>query len=78
MAILRMNDHNRIGVISEPSPQNEELEIGFYNERDQICLRQEDLPKIQKHYELFYLNRLHYLGKILEQQKAQKAAAEQY
>ena len=66
MAILRMNDHKRIGVSEPEDAEEQESEIGWYNEKGQICLRPEDLPKIQKHYELLYLNRLHYLGKIVE------------
>ena len=72
MVINRMTDDKRIGV------EGFAEDIGFFNENDQFCLRMEDVPKMQKHYELLYLNRLHHIGKILEHSKAQKAQADQY
>lgn len=61
IAILRM-DHKRIGLVHNvqqtESERQDPKNFGFYNEKDQFCLRTEDVPKIQKHYNIFYLNRL--------------------
>ena len=47
MTILRMTNHKRIGVLVEEE-QNETAqgEIGFFNERGNFCLRQEDISKV--------------------------------
>lgn len=52
--------------------------MGFYNEKGQLCLRTEDLPRVQKHFNLLYLNRLQFIGKVIEHQKAQKASQGEY
>ena len=62
MSILRMNDHKRIGVSSEEAQtehqRHDPRDFGFYNNKDKFCLRIEDISKIQKHFNLLYLNRL--------------------
>ena len=82
MAILRMSDHKRIGQQSEVAQTQQEHDdpnaFGFYNEKDLFCLRSEDLPKIHRKFNIFYLNRLQHIGKLLEMQKAQKASQQQY
>eukprot|EP00347_Sterkiella_histriomuscorum_P000078 403377271 len=83
MAILRMTtDNKRIGEDNVRKQSQQEKEdphnFGFYNDNEQFCLRQEDIPKIQKMYNIFYLNRLQHLGKLLEYSKQQKASVEEF
>jgi hypothetical protein len=82
LSILRMTDFKRIGVESRQQQTDQEKEdptnFGYYNEKQQLCLRQEDIPKVQKHYNVFYLNRLQHIGRILEMQKAHKASIGEY
>lgn len=66
MSILRLNastlekkkvndDIQSIQDVSSLSyPQNE------------VLIRPEELPKVQKHFKIFYLNRLQYQGRLLE------------
>lgn len=81
IAVLRMVDgHKRIGVPAKQTQQEKEdpRHFGFYNEKQQFCLRAEDVAKLQKHFNVFYLNRLQHIGKLLELQKAQKASISEF
>lgn len=74
--ILRVNYHKRIG--EEPKEQVNDQEIGFYNEKNQFCLRIVDIPKVQKHFNLLYLNRLQFMGKVMEMQKQSRMNQDQF
>ena len=76
MTVVRLCDHPRIGIEEDPPSTGEDDAeanqiaspfkhncIGFFNSRGQFCLRIDDIPILQKHYDLFYLNRLQFLGK---------------
>ena len=67
MGILRMSGHKRIGVEKPEEAPEVATDMGFYNDYDQFCLTMEDIPRLQKHFELLFLNRIHYLGKMIEQ-----------
>ncbi len=69
LTILRMTDHKRIGV-TPPLDEEESTDVGFFNEDGRYCLRLEDIPYVQKHYELFYLNRLQFFGRVTNMKKA--------
>ncbi len=62
LVILKMTDHKRIGMVPGEGDSVKEIdgeaEIGFFNAEGKICFRQEDVSKSQKHYNLFYVNRL--------------------
>ncbi len=60
LTILRMTEHKRIGL----APPDESEDAGFFNSDQRFCIKQGSIPYIQKHFELFYLNRLQFLGKI--------------
>jgi len=38
------------------------MNVGFFNEASQFCLRMEDLNFMHKHYEAFYHNRISHLA----------------
>ena len=38
----------------------------------------ENSARLQKHFHIFYLNRLQHLGRLLEESKSQKASVEQF
>ena len=65
LSVLRLHDHKRIGV----EPKEEEMEtvsddtIGYFNVDNRFVLRPNDIAKIMRHYDLFYLNRIQFLGK---------------
>ena len=44
-------------------------EIGFQNSREQFCIRMIEVPRLQSHFNVFYLNKLQYNGKLLEHKK---------
>jgi hypothetical protein len=64
VGVLRMVDTKVIGVANIYHDPNA---FGYFTQSNQFAICESDLPKVHKHFELFYLNRLHYLGK----QKAQ-------
>lgn len=63
MAILRMQNSKRI--IDTPDYE-EGMEVGFYNEQGKFCLRTEEIPRLQKYFNLLFLNRLQFIGKVIE------------
>ena len=58
--IIRLYDHKRIAV--DPTKEEEEHikedQIGFFNSSGRFVLTQDDIAKVQRHFDLFYLNRL--------------------
>lgn len=44
----------------------------------QLVIKSEDIPRFQKAFNIFYLNRLQFMGKILEDNKQQKAKNQEY
>ena len=50
--------------------------VGFINAKDQFCLRQCEVPRVQAHFNVFYMNRLQWQGKQLEKKKTEKAEKE--
>jgi hypothetical protein len=42
-------------------------------QQERVLIRPEELLKVQKHFNIFYLNRLQFLGRVLEDQKLLKA-----
>jgi|JI9StandDraft_1071089.scaffolds.fasta_scaffold43209_3 hypothetical protein len=55
-----MQDPRIIGVESlNQDPQC----IGYFDDNDYFVVGNKQLPKLHKHFELFYLNRLHFLGR---------------
>jgi SMC interacting uncharacterized protein involved in chromosome segregation len=42
-------------------------------QEERVLIRPEELLKVQKHFNIFYLNRLQFLGRVLEDQKLLKA-----
>lgn len=50
--------------------------VGFINAKDQFCLRQCEVPRVQAHFNIFYMNRLQWQGKQLEKKKTEKAEKE--
>mmetsp|Transcript_46069 Transcript_46069/g.33844 ORF Transcript_46069/g.33844 Transcript_46069/m.33844 type:complete len:153 (+) Transcript_46069:535-993(+) len=69
MAVMRVTADKRIGVEAE----GESGSLGVKDERGRLCLRSEEVLRLQKHFHLFYLNRLQYLGRVIDHSKAQKA-----
>jgi hypothetical protein len=47
--------------------------VGFLNDQGHLCIRPQEVAKIQAHYSRFYDNRLQFLGKQLENKKNEKA-----
>lgn len=70
MAILRINDGKHYFSASEaPMPQSEG-EVGFRSQPNGVFyLRYEELPIIQKNFDIFYSNRLGLVGQRMEQHK---------
>ena len=50
--------------------------VGFINAKDQFCLRQCEVARVQAHFNVFYMNRLQWQGKQLEKKKTEKAEKE--
>ncbi len=74
-ALARLYDHPRIGIenssgaastteegISDDEKESKE-DIGFFNNRKQFCLRNQDIPVLHKAFELLYLNRMQFVSK---------------
>jgi hypothetical protein len=87
MVVLRMHqehkrvggaEENRYGQVQSPQEQEDPNNIGFYNDQDKFCLRANDVSKVHKKFNIFYLNRLQHLGRMLEFQKQQKANVEEF
>lgn len=64
IAVLRMT-HKRLGVESK-------------EESKHLCFTKDEVHKMQSTFNIFYLNRLQHLGRILDMQKQQKALADQH
>ena len=47
-------------------------EIGFKNERGQLCIRSSEVAKIQAHFKVYYLNRLQFYKRQLDEKKILK------
>ena len=62
MSVLRLNQS-----YLEKKKLNEDLQ------QERVLIRPEELLKVQKHFNIFYLNRLQFLGRVLEDQKLLKA-----
>jgi hypothetical protein len=45
---------------------------------ERVLVRPEELLKVQKHFNIFYLNRLQFLGRVLEDQKILKAEKSEF
>lgn len=57
--IQKVIDPKRVqNVPDKPSEKSAfpDMELGFLNEKDELCLRFTEVPKIQTHFNLFYLN----------------------
>lgn len=70
MAIMRLND-GKTFIENEhaPLPQSEG-EIGFRDEKSGLMfLRNDELPKIQKHFNALYINQMQIYGRLIEQQR---------
>lgn len=68
MSVLRMHNPKRILDVE----YEEGMEVGFYNEQGKFCLRIEEIPRLQKYFNLLFLNRLQFIGKVIEQKNIQK------
>ena len=79
MAVLRINDGKHFfNQIDTPIPQSE-IEVGFRRPEGPegvFYLRYEELPSVQKMFELFYTNRLNLMGLKIEAQKQLKLQIE--
>ena len=81
--ILRLIDAKRVISIPEVNLDGqrsenqgtffEQGEIGFQNSKDEFCVRASEVQKIQSHFNIFYLNKLQFQGKQLDQKKDLKA-----
>jgi len=61
LVVLHMPDHRRIGKAPE---EGEEVGFhGFWNGQGKFCVKAEDVGRIQRHFDTFYVNRLQFLGK---------------
>lgn len=47
-------------------------EIGFKNDKDQLCIRANEVQKIQTHFKVYYLNRLQFYKRQLDEKKSLK------
>ena len=54
-----------------PEPQPNAMQIGFFNEKEQFCLRHQDVPWVQAHFKAYYLNRLQF-HKVKQQQRIEE------
>lgn len=75
MCITKITEFkNRLNVY--PSEENQEVAkdgyVGFFNAKGQYCIRPEDLPIIYKQFDLLYVNRIQFFGKLAEDKKSQK------
>lgn len=71
MAILKYNDGKRFVEGSDaPLPQSED-EVGFRS-NGKLTFRYEELPALQKQFEILYITRMQIIGQQMEQQKALK------
>lgn len=53
---LERNEHQGATIANEIYVN----EIGFKNDRDQLCVRASEVQKIQSHFKVYYLNRLQF------------------
>ena len=72
MGIMRITDHKRIGVerpevderleqkrmTSDSNYEEPDYGVGFFNDKNLFCIPPEDLPVINRHFHLLYLNRI--------------------
>jgi len=61
---------------SETPNKTDISDIGFLNSKNEFCIRHLEVPKIQAHFKIFYLNRLQHQGKQLEAKKEKQASVE--
>ena len=74
MGVVKITEFKRINSVPNEEEQEiiQENQIGFYNQKNQFCLRSVDLPIICKQFDLLYINRIQHLGKV-QLEKKQRA-----
>lgn len=60
VADLERNEHQGTTTLADDIYNND---IGFKNDRGQICIRTTEVQKIQSHFNIYYLNRLQFYKK---------------
>lgn len=61
---------------SNPKLLDVNCEMGYYNSKDEFCIRFVEVPRIQNHFNILYVNRLQNEGRKLDQKKQHKVIEE--
>ena len=69
MAVMRVVDFKRVGVKSISSDM-EKQEIGWKDQCGKLYFNSEDVAIVSKHFDLLYQNRIQFLAKVKNVQKA--------